>query len=46
MAMATMKLTIKWDFRTRYACVDALYVAQGRIMPFFEKNADIKLKIT
>ncbi|HYL45239.1 MAG TPA: hypothetical protein VEU97_17810 [Ktedonobacteraceae bacterium] len=46
MAIATTKLTGGWCFRSRYACVDAFRVAQGRTMPFFGKDVDTKLEIT
>lgn len=43
MAIATTKLTTRWCFRE---LVRAFRVAQGRTMPFFGKDVDMKLKIT
>jgi hypothetical protein len=46
MAIATTKLTGEWRFRSRYACVHAFRVAQGRTMPFFGEDVGTKLEIT
>ena len=44
MVIATTKLTARWGFRTRYACVHAFRVAQGRTMPFFGEDVGTKLE--
>ena len=46
MASATTKLTKGWCFRSRYACVHAFRVAQGRTLPFLGVNGGTKLEIT
>lgn len=43
MTRVMTKPTNGWYFRSRYACVDALCVAQGRTMPFCGKQLGTKL---
>ena len=43
MTMATA-LPKGWSFRSLYACVDALRVAQGRILLFFGNDIVTKLE--
>jgi len=46
MASATTELTTGWCFRSRYACVHAFRVAQGRTLPFLAEHGGTKLEIT
>ncbi len=37
MALTTLRRMVAWRFHSRFACVEALRVAQGRIAPFFRE---------